>query len=296
MKLNIKFFIVGTMLAVLLPVVAIAQTPAADACTAEAKAALYTKFLANRQGPTEANKSGDQEVAFNTAREYKTLCPADDSEPAKYMASWSGKYEAASRKSKFLTAYDKKSYAEMLTLGRQVLADDPNYNRAYILLGIVGYVASSTGNHSLNAESLPYAKKAIELLEAGKTPDDWKPYTGKDDALAWLNYSIGHALKDSPAEALPYMLKAARYQSLLKTNPLTFSGYRRRHTSWGFMPGRRRPISSMPTKTKVPNNSSLCKTFIRPLTASLMLTRGQLLWPVQTPSFSSQDDVDADRD
>lgn len=224
MKLNTKLFLVGTMLAVLLPAAATAQTPAADACTAEAKNALYTKFLANRKGATAENATGDQEVAFNTAKEYKKLCPADESEPAKYMAKWAGTYEMAARKTQFLDAYDKKKYAEMMALGKQVLADDPDYNRAYILLGIVGYVASAAGNNSLNAESLPYAKKAIELIEAGKTPDDWKPYAGKDDALAWLNAAIGHALKASPTEALPYLLKSASYPGVFKTNPLTYVG------------------------------------------------------------------------
>ena len=226
MKLHVKLLLVSMMLSVLFPAAAVAQTTAtpADPCTADAKHALYTKFLANRKGPTAENASGDQEVAFNTAREYKKLCPADESEPAKYMARWAGTYELAARKTKFLNAYDTKKYSEMFGLGNQVLADDPNYVRAYILLGIVGYVASAAGDNSLTAQSLPHAKKAIALLEAGQAPDDWKPYAGKDDALAWLNYSIGHASKASPSDALPYLLKAARYESLFKTNPLTFSG------------------------------------------------------------------------
>ncbi len=226
MRLQIKLFLVSSMLAVLVPAATSAQTPAApaDPCTAEAKNALYTKFLANRKGATPENAAGDQEVAFNTAKEYKKLCPADESDPAKYMAKWAGTYEVAARKTKFLTAYDKKSYAEMFPLGNQVLADDPNYVRAYVLLGIVGYQASVAGNNALTAESLPFAKKAIGLLEAGQAPDDWKPYAGKDDALAWLNYSIGHSLKASPTEALPYLLKAARYESIFNTSPLTYAG------------------------------------------------------------------------
>lgn len=229
MKSHLKLFMLGKMLAVLLPATIAAQTPQStppavttDPCTAEAKTALYAKFLANRKGTTEENKTGDQEVAFNTAKEYKKLCPADESDPAKYMAKWAGTYEVAARKTKFLNAYDTKSYAEMFPLGNQVLADDPNYVRAYVLLGIVGYQASVAGNNALNVQSLPFAKKAIELLEAGQSPDDWKPYSGKDDALAWLNYSIGHASKASPREALPYLLKAARYPGLFKTNPLTY--------------------------------------------------------------------------
>ena len=229
MRLQIKLFLVSSMLAVFVPASTAAQTPAtpatpADPCTAEAKSALYAKFLANRKGATPENAAGDQDVALNTAKEYKKLCPADESEPAKYMSKWAGTYEVAAPKIKFLNAYDTKSYAEMFPLGNQVLANDPNYVRAYVLLGIVGYQASVAGNNALTTESLPFAKKAISLLEAGQAPDDWKPYAGKDDALAWLNYSIGHALKASPTEALPFLLKAARYESIFKTSPLTFAG------------------------------------------------------------------------
>lgn len=226
MKQPIKLLMLAAMLTFLFPIAMEAQAPAAatGSCTDEAKNALYTKFLANRKGKTAETPAGDQEVAYNTTREYKTLCPADESAQAKYMAKWGASYEVAARKSQFLSAYDKKSYAEMVTLGKQVLADEPDYVRGYVLLGIVGYLASASGNNSLNAESLPFARKAIELLEAGKTPDEWKPYAGKDDALAWLNYSIGHALKASPVEALPYLLKAARTEGDFKKNPLTFIG------------------------------------------------------------------------
>lgn len=215
---------VGAMLTLLSPAVMMSQTPAAaGGCTDEAKGALYAKFLANWKGKTPETPTGDQEVAYNAAKEYKVLCPADESAQAKYMGKFAATYAAAERKSQFLVAYDKKNYADFMRIGKQLLTEEPDYTRGYVLLGIVGYLASNAGNNALNAESLPYAKKAIEMLEAGKTPDDWKPYTGKDDALAWLNYAMGQYMKASPAEALPYLLKAARYQSIFKTIPLTYA-------------------------------------------------------------------------
>jgi hypothetical protein len=230
MKQLIRLLMVGAMFTLLLPAMMQAQTPtptptpaAADGCTDAAKGALYAKFLANLKGKTAENPNGDQQVAYKTAKEYKTLCPADESVQAKYMDKLVASYDDLDRKTQFLSAYDKKNYADMMRLGKQLLTDQPDYIRGYVLLGILGYMASTNGNNTLNAESVPYAKKAIEMLEAGKTPDDWKPYTGKDDALAWLNYSIGHSLRTSPVEALPYMLKAARYESNFKTSPQTFA-------------------------------------------------------------------------
>ena len=39
-----------------------------------------------------------------------------------------------------------------------------------------------------------------------------------------MNAAIGHALKASPPEALPYLLKSASYPGVFKTNPLTYVG------------------------------------------------------------------------
>src|SRR2546421_2414770 len=219
MKQTIRLVILAAMLAVGLPALTKAQTGTGSAgeCTEENKAKLYTQYYENRKD--------HQDVAYDAAKKYLAACPdlpADDVY-GKTLKKFIGLYEAATRKAQFLEAYDKKNYADVMTLGKQVLADDPGYVRANILMGYVGYLASLGGNTSLNAESANYAKQAIALLESGKTPDDWRPFLNKDDALAWLNYSLGYTyLKTSPSEAIPYFLKAARMESSLKKNPATY--------------------------------------------------------------------------
>ena len=217
MKQTIRFVVLAAMLALTLPALAQAQgTGATGDCTDDNKAKFYTQYYENRKD--------HQDIAYTAAKQYLAACPnADDTDKyAKVLKKFIADYDREILRAQFLAAYDKKNYTEMMTLGKQVLAADPNYIRAYILLGNIGYLASVSGNTSLNAESTGYAKKAIELLEGGKTPDDWKPYTGKDDALAWLNYSIGQTLKTSPSEALPFLLKAVRYEGLFKHNPLAY--------------------------------------------------------------------------
>lgn len=215
MKQTIRLVILAAMLAVGLPALTKAQT--AGECTEENKAKLYTQYYENRKD--------HQDVAYDAAKKYLAACPdlpADDVY-GKTLKKFIGLYEAATRKAQFLEAYDKKNYADVMTLGKQVLADDPSYVRANILMGYVGYLASLGGNTALNAESANYAKQAIGLLESGKTPDDWRPFLNKDDGLAWLNYSLGYTnLKTSPSEAIPYFLKAARMESSLKKNPATY--------------------------------------------------------------------------
>ncbi len=219
MKQTIRLVILAAMLAVGLPALTKAQTGTGSAgeCTEENKAKLYTQYYENRKD--------HQDVAYDAAKKYLAACPdlpADDVY-GKTLKKFIGLYEAATRKAQFLEAYDKKNYADVMTLGKQVLTDDPAYVRANILMGYVGYLASLGGNTSLNADSANYAKQAIGLLEAGKTPDDWRPFLNKDDALAWLNYSLGYTyLKTSPSDAIPYFLKAARMESSLKKNPATY--------------------------------------------------------------------------
>jgi len=98
-----------------------------------------------------------------------------------------------------------------------VLANDPDNAKVYIILGVVGL-----NDPSLFSESTQYAKKAVEMIEAGK------PFAplfdgSRDKALAQLNYAIAKAnLSGAPTDALPYLIKAARYESDLKKNPQTY--------------------------------------------------------------------------
>lgn len=225
MKYTIRLVILAAMLALTLPALAQTGNGPAGECTDENKAKLYTEYYVNRKGKTTENPSGDQNVAYDAAKKYLAACPnADDTDQyAKVLKKFVASYELETRRGDFLTAFDKKNYQGVMTLGKSVLADDPNYVRAYLLLGNLGYLASITGNTALNAESAVYAKKAIELLESGKTPDDWRPFLNKDDALAWLNYSLGKTTTAS-ADSIPYLLKGARYESVLKKNPLTYIG------------------------------------------------------------------------
>ena len=76
---------------------------------------------------------------------------------------------------------------------------------------------------SFNAEAVTNARKAIEAIEAGKAPDDWKPFKDKDDTLASLYYTLGFlGLKSSPDQAIDSFLKVAQLESDLKRTPSTY--------------------------------------------------------------------------
>ena len=56
-------------------------------------------------------------------------------------------------------------------MGKQILADEPDYLPALIHLGYAGYLAMTTAkNETFNADAKTYANKAIQSIEAGKSP------------------------------------------------------------------------------------------------------------------------------
>jgi hypothetical protein len=77
------------------------------------------------------------------------------------------------------------------------------------------------GDAAVINDSAEAAKKAITMLEAGKP---FAPLASKDQALAFLNYVIGKSvIKNAPADAIPFLLKAVRFESELKKNPQVYA-------------------------------------------------------------------------
>jgi len=187
---------------------ALAQT---KECNEEFKSATYQKWYDNRKE--------HQDVAYQAAKEYLATCTTED-QYSTALKKFATAYEAmtanATSGKEFEDAFKNKKFAEQIRLGKVVLANDPDNTAVYIIMGVAGL-----GDPALLAESAQYAKKAIELIEAGKP---FAPAGSKDQALASLNYVIGKAnLKNAPADAIPYLLKAARFESDLKKNPQLYA-------------------------------------------------------------------------
>lgn len=179
-------------------------------CNDENKAAWYDTFLKNYKG-----EPPQQKTAYDAAKMYLDSCPADPADKiAEFMkVKFVGPYEELMGKTKtnkeFQNAVDQKKYADQIRLGKVIVANNPDSPGVYIVMGVAGL-----GDETLLAESAQFAKKAIEMLDAGKPP---APLASKDIALAYLNYTIAKSLlKSSPAESIPYYLKAARPESDLK--------------------------------------------------------------------------------
>jgi hypothetical protein len=194
-------------LAALCALTAVGAIAQAKECTEEFKTATYSKWYDNRVD--------HQDVAYEAATQYVTVCPDDTSPYAVALKKFKEKYEQLQGTQKVATQFDaavkSKNYAEQIRLGKQIVATNPeNGSVVYIIMAGAGL-----GDANLLPESANAAKKAIELIEGGKP---FAPaYTSKDQALAAMNYIIAKsAMKTAPADAIPSFLKAARYESDLK--------------------------------------------------------------------------------
>jgi len=187
----------------------------AKECTDDFKTETYGKWYADRKD--------NQDAAYAAAKEYVTVCPNDESQYAtvvkKFIADYDKLHSNQKLATDFETAVKAKNYAEQMRLGKQLVGSPSNADNAviYILMASAGL-----GDANLLADSSAAAKKAIELIEAGKpvTP----AYQTKDQALAAMNYVIAKSImKTSPTDAIPYFIKAAKYESDLKKSPLVYN-------------------------------------------------------------------------
>lgn len=188
-------------------------------CTAENKVAWYTEF--------RATFKTDQSKAYDLAQKY-LACPAEPGDEAirNYLKNtFVAVIDKARRTPKVNElVYDKKDYAKAFELGRQVLADEPDNVKVLMDLAYAGYLAASSKVDTFSADALNYAKKAIQLIQFGAVPENWSPYSGKDEALSYLNNTIGVlTVQKNPSEALPYLLKAAQLEGKLKKQAITYA-------------------------------------------------------------------------
>lgn len=228
MKKMMMFLMIGATVALLaLPVAAtnlikVTGNSVQDQCKQEDKDAWYAEFLKIR--------TTDQAKAFELAKKYLACPPVGEVTEAQqkiidYLKKWSTAYSEGMRKLQLpQLLYNDKKYPEAYALGREILAAEPENLNVLVHLGANGYVVAPLKNQQLNTESLDYARRALQLIEGGKSVDDWAPLAGKEAAIAYLNFTIGTlSLEKDPANSLKNLIKAAQFETPLKKSPFTFA-------------------------------------------------------------------------
>jgi len=182
----------------------------------QAKIDRYKRFTENR--------TSNPRAAYEAAREYLQKYDKDKDQYVDYLRKWVALYEKEERRLRLpQLVYNEKKYEEGFAVGKQILAEEPDYLKALIDLGCAGYLASIDKNETFNSESLAYARRATQLIESGKAPETWAPFKGRDDALAQLYNAIAFFnLKAAPNEAIEPLIKVAQLDSDLKKAPSTY--------------------------------------------------------------------------
>jgi tetratricopeptide (TPR) repeat protein len=209
-----------------------AATPAAPAaaanpCEEAARGEMYTRYY-ELKGKKDAKGQPDaaaQKEAYGIGQEYLTKYASCNDTYSKAVQKFVTQYGEAVRKvgnaAELNDAlYKNKDYAKAFQLGNQMIAADPENLSLLIQLGYAGYNAQSQKPSitTFSPTALGYARKAIEMLEAGKTPADWVLFKSKDEALAYLNFAVGeYMIKSDPAGAVPFYLKSFALESPVKT-------------------------------------------------------------------------------
>ena len=225
MKKITMFLMIGATVALLaLPVAAtnvVTSTAVVqDQCSAEGKNALYQEFLKYRKD--------DQAKAFDAAKKY-LACPTaevteDQQKIIDYLKKWSGAYEEGMKAVNFdKVLWTDKNYAEAYKIGADLLAKNPDDLKVLTWLGTNGYLVVAK-NPEFAPQAQEYSRKALTIIEGGKSLDNWGPLTNKETALAYLNFTAGTlTLEKDPANALKNLIKAAQYETPLKKSPFTYA-------------------------------------------------------------------------
>jgi tetratricopeptide (TPR) repeat protein len=204
-----------------------AAPAAANPCEEAARGEMYTRYY-ELKGKKDAKGQPDaaaQKEAYGIGQEYLTKYASCNDTYSKAVQKFVTQYGEAVRKVGNVAElndalYKNKDYAKAFQVGQQMIAADPENLSLLIQLGYAGYNAQSLNPPltTFSPTALGYAKRAIEMLEAGKTPSEWVLFKSKDEALAYLNFAVGeYMIKSDPAGAIPFYLKSFALESPVKT-------------------------------------------------------------------------------
>ena len=239
MKIILRALMLGVLMTAFTAAPTFAQDPQAE------KTALYEKYTKNYAGTIDQKK-----IAIAAAQEYieKYGANADDKQQVDYfktalpplqkLVDDAAKLAAGQALyARFNKAAEAGSWDDAYAGGREILALNPDLD-VMIFLGSVGYDESlkNPANNKYNADTINYAKMAIQNLEAGKTTQNYGVYrytfsgdkafpNAKENTLGWLNYNIGYLMyfsQNQKKEAVPYLYKATQYNATPKTFPIVY--------------------------------------------------------------------------
>lgn len=247
MKTIFRYTQKGLLMAALFAVGAltgVAQDPCADA---EGLKAADERFRAAFLIKTPEARKGWIETGRAFSEKYGACEAGKDL--GVYLTTQIPKWEAAlktardgAEKAALLKRFDlamtAKNWDEVYASGKEILKRYPGdeFRDVVLVLGSIGLdeTAKAPRVTKWNEDTITYAKQAVQDLEAGKSFKTYGvsiknganfQYKNKDDALGWMNYTLGYIYffdKANKKEALSYLYKATQLASDTKSNPIVF--------------------------------------------------------------------------
>ncbi|MFY9572617.1 MAG: hypothetical protein WAV20_14555 [Blastocatellia bacterium] len=155
----------------------VAQDPTPD------EAAAYKAWF-------EANNLKDYTKAMELAKAYLEKFPN-----GKYADYLKNKWAPGVRGMQFKEAATAKNVPEVIRIGKEVLAADPDnldYLSALVVQIRTNELFANPPNFSHSAEAADFAERAIRLIEGGKTPTGADPKTfNKNVTRAYMHQTLG---------------------------------------------------------------------------------------------------------
>lgn len=231
MKIVYKTLVLGVFLAVL---AVVSPTFAQDVCAdIDANQALYAGYTTKYKGTLE-----DKEMAVAAGKEYiqKYSACKDFEAQVNYLKKAVPKLEeeiaqikkgldTTRRYKRFDAALKAGKADEIYASGKDILKYEPEKFDVIVVLAMAGLDEVAVNkNNTYNNDAISYAKSAISKLPAAPESKEGYgvlqySYKTKEDALGWLNYTIGYIMyygqKNTDA-ALPYFYEATQHDSKVK--------------------------------------------------------------------------------
>ena len=148
----------------------------------------------------EASQAADNAKAMAAAKTYLEKYPSG--QYAEFIKKWYG----TSQMTALDAAIKEKRTADMISVGREILAGDPdNLNVLYALAFNIrrNELFATPPNFANSPAAVEFSKKAISLVESGKTLVGVQSFD-KNATLAWLTQilAVNEAKSGSAAEAI----------------------------------------------------------------------------------------------
>lgn len=181
----------------------------------EARNALYRSFV--------EKVKADPAAAYKIGKEFIDKYPTPDDQYLQYVQKYVAAYDERQARIQCGQAI-KDNKAEAFNICKPVLAKTPDDLSVLASLATTGLSLTGNDRKTNSADSVSYARKAIELVNAGKTFEAGKPLPNKELLLASLNYIVGAlSLETDPTQAAKALIAAAKSESDYKKVPQVYS-------------------------------------------------------------------------